>query len=637
MINSVTKSEKYNEETIRIREYEEKNFYKFIIYPNIKYYIEILKESLENNKIEQYEKIDIYKILLRYKDFKEDAQFFKPDNNIQFSSKYTLTLKTIEWYARKKSPKNYKLLQEIIKKSLREKLLDNPNNEINEILIAQYIYFEIHIFFAYDSLNNILYYYAESEHRWILDSNFTIVSDEIIKNIIELSKELERHAEQINSRIQEIQSKEVKSDEDSKTIEKLNDIKNRIPKILGKLNKINIIKNFKKIIIESLTVHNLNSIMDSNPAITGTKNCVIEIIPDDMKQGKYKAIYRDGKPEDYINKSTNIYLITEPIESVRNDKYMIKLTNWLRKVFVDECLLKYFMKVCASFLFRKNREKLFFILTGSGDNSKSAIKKLIENTLGDYAFTLPNNFLARKENTGNHKTELHSTKSRAVCFIQENDVTDVLISGKIKELTGNDTVYSRELYQKGENHPINFRCFLMCNDIPPFTNIDYAFKRRIVIIPFLSKWSDKPPETKEERYQKRIFKLKNNFEDLIPYMSPYFLYLLYHYYEIYEREGISPSEDEFINKQLNEFWNDHDPYIVFSRQYIMKEKDHDLSLDSLVRNFKDWLERFFYNTKITIKRDTIKYGFERVLETKCINRKFENFTCTYDKNPEIEL
>lgn len=269
-------------------------------------------------------------------------------------------------------------------------------------------------------------------------------------------------------------------------------------------------------------------------------------------------------------------------------------------------------------------------MTGSGDNSKSAIKKLIETTLGDYSFTLPNDFLTRKDKIG-HKTELYSTKFRSACFIQENDVTDILVSGKIKELTGNDTIYSREIFQKGENQNINFRCFLMCNEVPSFTNIDNAIKRRIVIIPFESKWVHNPPATKEERNSSRTFKLKVDFEENIPKMAPYFLYVMFHNYREYEEKGIGFNKCEYIINFMNSFWEENDPYVIFRNEYIKYEEGEIMKLDELVTKFKEWMSEVFNNvSSIKINRTTIKNGFENLLG-KSKRGVFENFKCTYSK------
>jgi P4 family phage/plasmid primase-like protien len=618
---------RYSREISFIADYEESQLFIETVRKNLCFYLDCILDPSCN--LSEYELYDVYRALTRYKDYKDEAaairkriQSFIMNNDLLGSEmEHHLTIRTIEWYARKKSADYLGVYNqqrmELIKESLRD-YNDSSKWTPSDISILKYFFYVLHLFFSYDSSSKTLYFYSEKDNKWVTDFDCTKLSSQLLKEIRNLSDELRNKIEELDTSIQG-------KDPSSKEVQDATTQKNMFRALITVINKIQFLKKMKISIIDFFAINNLQFKLDSNPSLTGTSNGVIEVI------GK-NIIFRNGKPEDYITRSTGIFLINDPPEKVSNDRYMIKLTNWLHKVFIDEDLLEYFIRVCSSLLYRKNREKLFFIMTGSGDNSKSAIKKLIENTLGEYSFTLPNNFLAKKDKLG-HKTELHSTKYRSVCFIQENDVTDILISGKIKELTGNDTVYSRELFQKGENQSINFKCFLMCNEVPCFTNVDAAIKRRIVIIPFNSKWSSTPPETKDERYTRRIFKLKVDFEDNIPKMAPYFLYVLFHNYREYEKNGIGFNKCEYISKFMAAFWEENDPYLIFKRQYIKEEEGQNMRLDTLVTKFRDWMTDVFRDSRASINRTTIKNGFENILG-KCEKGVFVNYRCTYNRKFE---
>lgn len=648
---------KVKKECYKVKEYEKDNFITNIS-SDFKYYIDTLEIS---SNLSENEILDVYRILLRYPEYEKYLKSFKTkierlvndldEKEEEFSN---MTIRTIIWYVMKKEPEKYKIIANKRIKMLVEKIIEN----YSDLNIAEYLFFKLFLKFAYDSINKILYFYSEEENRWKHDNQEAILQSHILKETAELKgildmlieekrkdlknssdQELEKSEEEQKNAISDEEYKtDTNSDEeqkksvskksnnkkDKKKQKEFKDFLRKINAIKKDISTISFVTKICKFLTKCFFISNLKDLFDKNPALTCTSNGVIEVI------NKKEIIFRQGKPEDYISNSTNTPYIHYTKE-LNKEPFMKKLLNWLNKVFPEDELRDYFILVCSSLLYRKNREKLFFVLTGSGDNSKSAIKRLIEITFGDYVFTLPTAMFSKRDKVG-PKTELYGTKYKSVCFVQENDATDIFIGGKIKELTGNDTVYTRELYSKAENQTVSFKCFLMCNQVPLFTNIDKALRRRIVIIPFLSTWTINPPTDKNERYEKRLFKMKVDFEDQIPKMAPFFLCLLFEAYKNYAERGIRPETFTSIHNYIENFWKHNDPYYIFMSQYITKGEDKSITVERLAAKFKKWFEiSFNQKTKSSLSQITIRTNFEQILNIEAKDGKFVGITCTFEE------
>lgn len=612
-----------------LKDCEEFEFIKNIILWELEPYIEILLQM----QLLDHEVTEICKILAKYEPHREYITGFQSRYNINLNhdNKTNLTFRTIMWYAMKKNPKEFAKVREKYNKDFIRKISES---NFSEIKIVEFFSRNLFLLFVYDSVKKELFFYSENEHHWKKDPEKNILNDkvktladnELLIELEKMKKELEKgqgakkqrkenkhekHAEQQKEQEEEQEGSQGQAFEES--------LLREICKTIGKLKTITFLNRIVNELQKDFSINNLHELMDSNPALTGTENGVIEVTDK-------KAIFREGKPEDYIMNCTRIKFNPNPDIS---SKPMKRLNSWLDKVFIEPEIKDYFLRVCASLLFRRNREKLFFVLTGTGDNSKSAIKRLIELTFGDYCFTLPNALFSKKDRLG-PRAELSSARNKAICFIQENDSTDVLVGGKIKELTGNDIIYSRQIYEKAENQFVSFKCFLMCNQVPFFTSLDRALRRRLVIIPFESTWVLNPPKSKSERIRTRQFKLRTDFEEKIPEMAPYFLSMLFKYYESYEEFPLEPINNPKINEKIENFWKKNDPYYIFKKKYLVEDENNNgLSSGELAIAFRKWLLCEFGQKMKQLSEITITCNFEQILGIKCIDGKFMGIRCTY--------
>lgn len=359
--------------------------------------------------------------------------------------------------------------------------------------------------------------------------------------------------------------------------------------LIGKLGN----KSFKdSVISESMEYFkdkSFNGLQNSNVLLTAMEDCIIEIYGDNI-------IIRDGKPDDYITISTGIYLTN----SFHNDHpTVLKLLDWLTKVYPDPKLLRHFLKFSASCLRSGNAEKFFVIFSGVGNNSKTMIVKLFEAALGAHCIKLPKEIITEKRRTSSGPTpELAQAQWAKIAFIDELDEDEILKSGIIKMLTGGDSFFARFLHQDGGKIKSMFKTVVNCNTPPSFAKKEEALTNRVKIFPHLSVWTKKAPSSVEEQFKLGLFPKDEHFEKVIPELAPAFIWLAIQFYPIYSKEGLD--DPEIVKTVTDKYWNDNDMYIAFKRDSIVgaidakgnRDMTAKLTVIDVYNEFMDWLKTY---------------------------------------------
>jgi phage/plasmid-associated DNA primase len=268
---------------------------------------------------------------------------------------------------------------------------------------------------------------------------------------------------------------------------------------------------------------------DNNATKTGWKNGIIECCGNN-------AYFKPGKPQDYITMNTGIVF---DAEMSWNHPLVLELMEWLGKVFVDEELLKYFLKVASSHLIGRNSDKLFSIWTGDGNNSKSMVVKLFKATMGQYCVDFPISMLCKSfGNASGPSPELAQSKGAHTGIVAEPDADEELQAGKIKRFTGGDALFARMCCENGGSFEAFVKLIFMCNGIPNIPGVDNAVKERFQIIPFLSTWVKNADPNCTVQYERREFQMDPFFENRIPELSQAFAWVMVQFFNVYKEEGL---------------------------------------------------------------------------------------------------
>ena len=320
--------------------------------------------------------------------------------------------------------------------------------------------------------------------------------------------------------------------------------------------------------------------------------------------------FRPGIPEDALTKKMKIdYKQFDPFHPL-----VFEVHSFLEKVFPDASVRKYFLDACCRIFRGGNDEKKVYIWTGDGDNGKSITEKIFEKILGPYAIKLPTSLLTGKRTQSSSASPELARMGRGTrwAVLQEPDRRDEINVGILKELSGNDTFFARDLFQKGsESNEIQpmFRIALVCNEPPSITRGDKATWERIRVIPFESTFvnEDEVPETWDEQLAQKKFAKDPDFHTKIPHLLEPFAWVLI---EHFKKTGKQPLvEPEKVRVATDLYKSKNDYYFQFMSENIEQVEDQSckISLTEFGQAFKDWwTEELGNNSTNMMNREELK-------------------------------
>jgi len=289
------------------------------------------------------------------------------------------------------------------------------------------------------------------------------------------------------------------------------------------------IKAMKKIILQLKDARYKNNVMRECMEVFYDKKFIRNLDKDRMKvafdNGVYdlaENIFRDGLPEDYI--STKMPVAYRVFK--RTDEAVKQVEIFFEQVFPDPTVRKYFLDVYSEIFEGGNQRKIVIIWTGDGNNAKSVTQRLLEKLLGKLAIKFETTLLSgSKTKMGNAAPEMARAKPPVRhATMDEPDKDEKLNCGKMKALSGGDSYWARDLFQKGtdtmEVTPM-FTLTMLCNELPQLRHPDRATWNRIRVIPFESTFVDldQPcPATYEEQLKQKCFPVDRAFDEKIPGM-----------------------------------------------------------------------------------------------------------------------
>lgn len=311
-------------------------------------------------------------------------------------------------------------------------------------------------------------------------------------------------------------------------------------KLLERLNKkvrsYSGLNNICKSLFELYFDKNLEKCFEVKTHILGFNNIVFDI-------ENWKLI--SPCPSQYLNIKVNHDLIKwENVDKCDKD-YILDFFN---KLFPDEELRKYVVKSLARIFTGSNCCKQFFFLTGSGHNGKSVFVKLFQIIFGKMAVKLPKSVVMGENNKKSTQPEIVRLNNSRMAFVDELTPYDLLDPGQIKLLSGNDSLFCRDLYQKSsdivEVVPTFFP-FIITNNIPIIKKPDEATWNRIRLIPFESKFELNVDAYKSKNPSaKFVFKRDPNIVKNLNEKAKYFISYLMSFLSSFDNSEEFNSEEE---------------------------------------------------------------------------------------------
>lgn len=293
--------------------------------------------------------------------------------------------------------------------------------------------------------------------------------------------------------------------------------------------------------------------------------------------------FRDGRPDDYCTLSCNVIY---PKNASHQDDECIEVEDYLKKIFPNPRLRQYFKDTSCASMEGGNVNKTFIVGTGGGDNGKSVTYSFLEMTFGDYCIKFPRElFVVGKGNSsGAARPELARIRGKRLAIVSEIAKTETLNIGILKELTGNDSFFTRGIYEKGTDVKPMFTLVMQCNEPPKVPGHDDATWNRIRVLDYESKFVkaeelDKypVPESEEEQLKIKRFKADKSLTGKLPELCPYLLWLLFENYKIYKKTGLK--EPVEVRGSTAGYRARNDVYIQFVQDRIYKASPEELKED----------------------------------------------------------
>jgi P4 family phage/plasmid primase-like protien len=292
-------------------------------------------------------------------------------------------------------------------------------------------------------------------------------------------------------------------------------------------------------------------------------------------------VFRDGKPEDYITKSTHIDYV--PLTDVNQDT-LHQVQEFMHQLFPVPELHKYMWEHLASTLIGTNENQTFNIYIGSGANGKSKLVDLMTKVLGDYKGTVPITLITQKRpSIGGTSSEIVQLRGVRYAVMQEPSKGDKINEGIMKEITGGDPIQGRALFKETVTFIPQFKLVVCTNTLFDIKDTGDGTWRRIRVCDFKAKFRENPVEgDPDEPYQ---FPIDKKIEAKFEVWKEPFMSLLV---EIAKKKKGLVEDCEIVMNKSNAYREDQDFMLEFVKEKILKEDGGKIKKTELLETFKQW-------------------------------------------------
>jgi len=477
-----------------------------------------------------------------------------------------VTRKSIMYWLRKDNFEEYEKIKKTTIDYYLEKAVETGTEDDLAILL-KHIYKDEYVCVSYDKRG--WYQYDSKKHRWLSDRGLSLrkkISEELY--LLFSSKE-----EQLGGEVKEYAGKEDNREEFLKKRIKV------IAELRIKLKRTNDKDKILREAGEKFYDEEFLTKIDTNKELLCFNNGVV-----DFKN----KVFRDGYPEDYITKTTNINYI--PYNE--NDPEFMKIVNevkhFMETLFPIPDLNRYMWDHLASCLIGSNKNQTFNVYHGSGSNGKSILADLMSLVLGEYKGVVPITLVTESRGRiGSTSDEIVKLKGVRYAVMQEPSKGVKLNEGIMKELTGGDPIQARGLYSESETFEPQFKLVVCTNNLFDIESNDDGTWRRIRKCDFLSKFVDEGEEHTDET--PHVYVKDKTLKEKLPLFAPVFASILVK--RAFETDGIV-QDCETVMRASNKYRCGQDHISAFMVEKIIKTdnpKDK-IKKKELLQEFKVWFE-----------------------------------------------
>ena len=502
--------------------------------------------------------------------------------------KKDIGLGTLKYFASIDNPDMYReFKEEQIKKRISEQSFNGSHNDIAKLLFEEYG----NEFVCSSILNKTWYQYSKNSSKWEQMEDGTFLRSKLSNEIVNMLSPIAY--DHLKKQLAHT-DKTVSKNEESGV--------KQIGKICTNLKTSSFKNHVMREAQEVFYDRKFRDKLDTNPYIIAFQNGVY-----DLKLN----IFRNGIPEDYLSKSMPI----DYKEFKEDDREVLEVNRFLEKVFPDKSVRQYFMDMSSDVFVGGNHQKVVLFWTGEGDNGKSVTQTFFEKMFGPLAIKFNTTVITGKKpaNGGTWADLARAGGGVRWATLEEPDDNETINTGILKSLSGNDSIYARELFERGKDAreilPM-FKLTFICNKLPGFSGGGAALWNRVRVIPFESTFCkpDCPaPDTYEEQLRQKRFPMDKELSQRIPDLVEAFSWILL---EHRKKITIRIEPDKVIIATAA-YKKQNDIYSQYIEEYIIDMPNSSISLNELYNSFKEWFRDSLPHNNLPIK-NIVKEYFTRL-------------------------
>jgi P4 family phage/plasmid primase-like protien len=474
-----------------------------------------------------------------------------------------LTSRSIMYWSRKESPDQYERIKtESIDFYIEETIRCPTEYDIANVL---YQYYK-DMYVCVSIKNKTWFEYANQ--RWIETDSGTTIRNNLssIKGIYGLYSKKLRSVQQ-----EHVALEQQGNDPERHSI--LEKKMSRVSELCLNLKKTVFKNNIMREACDLFYIKDFMSLLDSKNHILCFNNGVI-----DFKE----RVFRNGLPEDYTSKSTNITYIKH--DEAKDSATIAEINLFMEQLFPVKELRDYMWDHAASVLLGKNNNQTFNIYTGGGRNGKSKFVELMSNILGDYKGTVPVTLITQKRNSiGGTSSEIVQLMGTRYAVMQEPSMGDQINEGIMKELTGGDPIQGRALFKDTVTFIPQFKLVVCTNNLFDIKSNDDGTWRRIRVCDFQSVFTENPVEG--DPYKPYQFLVDKNIDSKFEVWKTVFMSMLVERAYITQGDVV---DCKMVMSKSDVYRQDQDHFADFVKNNIKKEVDGVVKESEVYETFKQW-------------------------------------------------
>ena len=382
---------------------------------------------------------------------------------------------------------------------------------------------------------------------------------------------------------------------------------NKIRNIIISLRVVGKRKQLIEDIIMKITNNDIE--FNNNPYLFAFENKVF-----DLK----KCEFVEPKPEFYITFTTS-YNYDENYDINLKQE----LDDFINKIFIQPELKKLYLTLLSTGLDGIPLEK-FVIANGGGGNGKGVLNELSSSLFGNYSYVLPVSILTSPMKTGANP-EIANMNNKRFVISREPNVDFKINCSTIKEITGGCELNARVNYSNITKTNLRLSFFFECNEKPKLNEVNDALSRRLMDIPFKSKFVEKQVYDKCDEEEKKYTFIGDSFyksqEFKTKYRQALFLILIEQYKEYNENKRQLPYTDEIIKRNNDYLESSNDLLGWINESYEMTNNVKDsIKIKTIYEFYKS--SEYFANLNKAQKRANNYANFVEKLQKDFFLKKF---------------